>query len=326
MKAIVITAPGGPEVLAVRDLPDPVPADGEILIRVRAFGLNHADAYMRSGAWGKVAQVPGIECAGTVAADPAGRLAVGTPVVAILGGMGRTRNGSYAELVTVPAPNVVPVRTSLDWTSLVAIPEVYATAWSALFGNLDLRPGQTVLVRGATSALGQAAVNVAAGAGVTVLASTRRADRAGLLRGIGAATVLTDGGRLADEVADRGLAVDGVLDVVGNTVLRDSLRVVRPRGRVCQVGFLGGLAPVDGFDPLADLPSGVQLSFYGSAFVLGTADFPLAAVPLQEMIATAEAGAYQAKPSRVFGFGELPEAHRVMEAGTAGGKMVATVD
>ena len=270
MRAIVITAPGGPEVLAVRDLPDPVPADGEILIRVRAFGLNHADAYMRSGAWGKVAQVPGIECAGTVAADPAGRLAVGTPVVAILGGMGRTRNGSYAELVTVPAPNVVPVRTSLDWTSLVAIPEVYATAWSALFGNLDLRPGQTVLVRGATSALGQAAVNVAAGAGVTVLASTRRADRAGLLRGIGAATVLTDGGRLADEVADRGLAVDGVLDVVGNTVLRDSLRVVRPRGRVCQVGFLGGLAPVDGFDPLADLPSGVQLSFYGSAFVLGT--------------------------------------------------------
>jgi len=326
VKAIVITAPGGPEVLAVRDLPDPVPADGEILIRVRAFGLNHADAYMRSGAWGKVAQVPGIECAGTVAADPAGRLAVGTPVVAILGGMGRTRNGSYAELVTVPAPNVVPVRTSLDWTSLVAIPEVYATAWSALFGNLDLRPGQTVLVRGATSALGQAAVNVAAGAGVTVLASTRRADRAGLLRGIGAATVLTDGGRLADEVADRGLAVDGVLDVVGNTVLRDSLRVVRPRGRVCQVGFLGGLAPVDGFDPLADLPSGVQLSFYGSAFVLGTADFPLAAVPLQEMIAKAEAGAYQAKPSRVFGFGELPEAHRIMEAGTAGGKMAAAVD
>jgi NADPH:quinone reductase-like Zn-dependent oxidoreductase len=261
-----------------------------------------------------------------VAADPGGRLAVGTPVVAILGGMGRTRNGSYAELVTVPAPNVVPVRTSLDWTSLVAIPEVYATAWSALFGNLDLRPGQTVLVRGATSALGQAAVNIAAGAGLTVLASSRRADRAGLLEKLGAATVLTDGGRLADEVADRGLAVDGVLDVVGNAVLRDSLRVVRPRGRVCQVGFLGGLAAVDGFDPIADLPSGVQLSFFGSAFVLGTADFPLSAVPLQDMVARAEAGRYQAGPSRVFGFGELPEAHRIMEAGTAGGKMVAAVD
>ena len=109
MKAIVITAYGGPEVLALTELPDPVPAAGEVLIRVRAFGLNHAETYMRSGAWGEVAQVPGIECAGTVEADPGGRLAAGTPVVAILGGMGRTRNGSYAELVTVPASNVVPV-------------------------------------------------------------------------------------------------------------------------------------------------------------------------------------------------------------------------
>src|SRR5690348_18396593 len=111
MKAIVITAYGGPEVLAVTKLPSPVPAAGEVLVRVRAFGLNHAEAYMRSGAWGRVAQVPGIECAGTVEADPSGLLAPGAPVVAILGGMGRTRNGSYAELVTVTATNVVPVTT-----------------------------------------------------------------------------------------------------------------------------------------------------------------------------------------------------------------------
>src|SRR5215471_5842797 len=138
MKAIVITVPGGPEVLAITELPDPAAAAGEVLIRVRAFGLNHAEAYMRAGAWGEVAQVPGIECAGTVEADPSGRLAAGTPVVAILGGMGRTRNGSYAELVTVPASNVVPVRTRLSWTDLVALPEVYATAWAGLRQNLDL--------------------------------------------------------------------------------------------------------------------------------------------------------------------------------------------
>src|SRR6266702_745726 len=118
MKAIHITVYGGPEVLSVTELPDPVPAAGEVLIRVRAFGLNHAETYMRSGAWGDVAQVPGIECAGTVEADPSGqlatgtRLAPGTPVNAILGGVGRTRNGSYDELVTVPASNVVPVSTS----------------------------------------------------------------------------------------------------------------------------------------------------------------------------------------------------------------------
>src|SRR2546430_13230051 len=103
MKAIVITASGGPEVLSVTELPDPVPADGEVLIRVRAFGLNHAETYMRSGAWGEVTSVTGIECAGTVAADPSGRLAPGTSVVAMLAGMGRTRNGRYAQFVTLPA-------------------------------------------------------------------------------------------------------------------------------------------------------------------------------------------------------------------------------
>ena len=112
--------------LTVTELPDRVPAEGEILIRVLAFGLNHAESYMRSGAWGQVAQVTGIECAGIVQADPSGRLPAGTAVVAMLGGMGRTRNGSYAELVTVPASNVVPVRTSLSWTDLAALPEVYA--------------------------------------------------------------------------------------------------------------------------------------------------------------------------------------------------------
>jgi len=326
MKAIVITAYGPPEVLAVTELPDPVPASGEVLIRVRAFGLNHAEAYMRSGAWGEVAQVPGIECAGTVQADPGGRLAAGTAVVAILGGMGRTRNGSYAELVTVPAGNVVPVRTSLPWTDLVALPEVYATAWAGLHQNLGLRPGQTVLVRGGTSALGQAAVNVAAEEGMTVVATTRNPGRADLLRDIGAAQVLIDDGQLAAQVGNLGADVDGVFDLVGNSVLRDSLQIVRTRGRVCQLGFLGGLEPVAGFDPIADLPTGVQFSFYGSAFVLGTPGFPLADIPLQEMITKAEAGRYQAKPARVFGFDEIVQAHRAMEDGLAAGKLTVAVN
>jgi NADPH:quinone reductase len=325
MKAIVITRPGGPEVLDVADLPDPVPAAGEVLIRVRAFGLNHAEAYMRSGAWGEVARVPGIECAGTVEADPSGRLAAGAVVVAILGGMGRTRNGSYAELVTVPASNVVPVRTSLSWTDLVALPEVYATAWAGLHQNLALQPGQTVLVRGATSSLGQAAVNVAAELGATVIATTRNPDRAELLRGIGAAEVLIEDGQLAGQVRERGVQVGCVFDLVGNSVLHDSLRIVRTGGRVCQLGFLGGLDPVTGFNPITDLPTGVQLSFYGSAFVLGTADFPLTDVPLAEMIGKAEAGRYQAKPARVFGFDQIVEAHRAMEEGQAAGKMVVAV-
>ena len=326
MKAIVITAYGGPEMLSVAELPDPVPAAGEVLIRVRAFGLNHAETYMRSGAWGTVAQVPGIECAGTVQVDPNGRLAAGAPVIAILGGMGRTRNGSYAELVTVPASNVVPVSTALPWTDLVALPEVYATAWAGLHQNLGLQPGQTVLVRGATSALGQAAVNIAAEDGVTVIATTRSTGRADLLRGIGAASVLIDDGALADQVVRLNLQVDGVFDLVGNSALRDSLRIARPGGRVCQLGFLGGLEPVAEFNPIADVPTGVQFSFYGSAFVLGTESFPLADIPLQEMITKAESGQYRAKPVKVFGFEEIVAAHRAMEQGLTAGKIVVAVN
>jgi NADPH2:quinone reductase len=325
MRAIVMPTRGGPEVLTITELPDPVPADGEVLIRIRAFGLNHAETYMRSGLWEFPPPVTGIECAGVVELDPSGRLDVGTGVVAIMGGMGRTRNGSYAELVTVPAGNVVPVSTALSWTDLVAVPESYASAWAGLHQNLDLRAGQTVVVRGATSSLGQAAVNIAVDAGATVIASTRNPAREALLRDLGAATVLIDDGGLARQVADRRIEVDGVLDLVGNGVLRDSLQVVRPHGRVCQIGFLGGLGPVEQFNPIADMPSGLQLSFFGS-FYLGEDGYPLADIPLTEMVAKAEAGTYRARPVRVFGFEEIVEAHRVMESGEAGGKMVVAVD
>jgi NADPH:quinone reductase len=326
MKAIIISAPGGPEVLNITELPDPAPAGDEVLIRVKAFGLNHAETYMRNGSWGQVARVPGIECAGIIEADPSRRLAPGSPVVAILGGMGRTRDGSYAELVTVPATNVAPVNTTLSWTDLVALPEVYATAWAGLHQNLALEPGQTVLIRGATSSLGQAAVNIAAGHGALVIATTRTRAREALLTDIGAAQVLVDDGQLAQQVHALDIDVDCLFDLVGNSVLRDSLQTVRTRGRVCQLGFLGGLDPVTDFNPLADLPTGVQLSFYGSAFVLGAKEFPLADIPLADMIARAEAGTYQAKPARVFRFDEIVEAHRVMEAGQAGGKMVVAVN
>jgi NADPH:quinone reductase len=324
MRAIVITEHGGPEVLAERELPDPVPAEGEVLIRIRAFGLNHAELYMRSGAWGDLARVTGIECAGVVEADPSGRLQPGTPVVALMGGMGRTRNGSYAELVTVPATNVVAVETRLPWTDLVAVPEVYATAWSALHGNLALRAGETLLVRGATSALGQAAVNIAADEGVDVVATTRNPAREPLLRELGAGIVLVDDGRLADQVRERGIVVDALLALVGNSVLRDSVLAVRARGRVCQAGFLGGQEPVDGFNPIADLPTGVQLSFFGS-FTLGSEDFPVHEIPLAQLIAKAEAGTYRAKPARIFGFGEVADAHALMERNEALGKLVVEV-
>jgi NADPH:quinone reductase-like Zn-dependent oxidoreductase len=324
MQAIVVAMPGGPEELKIAEIPDPVAGEGEVLIRIEAFGLNHAETYFRSGKWPGAPKVLGIECAGVVEIDRTGRMAPGTAVVAFMGGMGRTRNGSYAELVTVPATNVVPVTTSLPWTQLVAVPEVYATAWCGLYANLGVQEGETVLVRGATSAVGQAAVNLAADGGATVIATTRNASREAFLRDLGASQVLIDDGRLAAQVIDLGMHVDALLDLVGNSVLRDSLQTVRPRGRVCQVGFLGGLEPVDGFDPIADLPTGVQLSFFGS-FMLGTDAFPVDDIPMAQIIAKAESGVFNAKPTRVFRFEEVAEAHRLIEAHKAEGKMVVSV-
>jgi NADPH:quinone reductase-like Zn-dependent oxidoreductase len=115
--------------------------------------------------------------------------------------------------------------------------------------------------------------------------------------------------------------VDAVLDLVGNSVLRDSLKAVRTRGRVCQAGFLGGLGPIEDFLPVFDLPSGVQFSFFGS-FEIGTEAYPLSLVPFQQIVDKVQAGVYQAAPARVFAFEEIADAHRVMEASQAAGKLV----
>ena len=325
MRAIVITQPGGPEVLQIRELPDPVPAAGEVLIQVKAFGVNHAETHMRKGEWPEAAQVSGIEAAGVIVHDPAGKLAAGTRVVTIMGGLGRTRNGSYAEYVVASSGNVAPVDTTLSWTDLAAIPESYATAWSVLHGNLQPAPGQSLVVRGATSALGQAALNIAAGRGAIVIATTRREDRAGMLRSLGAAEVVIDNREIAATVGQLVPGgADRVLDLVGNSVLRDSLKAVRAKGRVCQAGFLGGLGPVQDFLPMADLPSGVQFSFFGS-FDVGTDAFPLSAIPLQSIVSKVEAGDYTARPAQVFAFEKIAEAHRLMDSGLAGGKLVVEV-
>ena len=325
MRAIVITEPGGPGVLQIRELPEPVPSNGEVLIRVKAFGVNHAETHMRKGEWPEATPVSGIEAAGTVVSDPSGGLAEGTKVVTLMGGLGRTRNGSYADYTVAPASNVARIDTALEWSDLAAIPESYATAWSALHGNLELEAGHVLLVRGATSALGQAAVNVASELGARVIATTRREDRAALLRALGADEVVIETGQIAGKVRELVPGgADRVLDLVGNSVLRDSLQAVRVKGRVCQAGFLGGLGPVDQFLPIVDLPSGVQLSFFGS-FELGTDAYPLSAIPLPEIVSKVEAGTYTAKPARVFAFEEIAEAHRIMESGAAGGKLVVKV-
>jgi NADPH:quinone reductase-like Zn-dependent oxidoreductase len=327
MKAVVFDTFGPPENLIFRTLPIPEPGDGDIRIRVRAFGLNSAEAHMRAGEWGEVAPVTGIECVGEVDLDPSGTLPTGQCVAAVCGGMGRSRNGSYAEYVVAPRSNIFVLDPVLPWADLAALPESYSTAWIALFDNLRLEHGHTLLIRGATSALGQAAINLAVATGATVLATTRDQRKAPLLEALGVSQILIDDGNLSANVRGRYPAgIDGVLEIVGVTTLRDSLRMPRRGGSVCFVGFLGGMGAIDAFNPIVDLPSGVNLNFFASAFVLGTEAYPLANIPLPEIVAHAAAGTYQAKPVRVFPFEDIQAAHRRLESGDAGGKLVVLLE
>jgi len=326
MRAIIIKQHGGPEQLALAERPDPKPQPGQVVIEVKAFGLNRAETYMRSGAWGDTAEVTGIECVGVVKSDPDGRLMPGQRVAALMGGMGRLIDGSYAELTRVASTNVVPIASNLPWEELAAIPESYATAWAGIAGNLEVAAGQTVLIRGATSALGQAAVNIATENGAHVIATTRNPKRTAMLEALGAREVLTEAPELSKRV--RGLhprGIDAVLEIIGNSTVLDSLAMTRRGGRVCVVGLLDHVEAIEKFNPMFQMP---HVGVHFSAFVswsLGSPEYPVTDIPFQAIVDRVTDGRYKAKPARVLRLEDIAEAHRLMEAGEAGGKLVVRV-
>jgi NADPH:quinone reductase len=323
MRAIVIKQYGGPEVLAIEERPDPKPEDGHVIIEVMAFGLNHAEIYFRKGLWGDVAEITGIECVGVVKSDVGGDFVPGQKVMALVGGMGQSISGSYAELVRVPSTNVVAIESELSWEELAAIPESYATAWSSLVGVLALAADQIVLIRGATSALGQAAINIAAHLRARVIAISRSPSRAGTLEALGAREVLLESPELSKRLRERyPEGIDAVLDIVGNTTILDSLATLRRGGHACLVGFLGDGGPLT-LEPVFQIRSGIHLSVFASALVTGTSAFPLSEIPFQAIVDRVASGhQYKAKPAQVFRFEQIQAAHRLMEAGEAGGKLV----
>lgn len=324
MRAWVIQQYGGPEQLKLQELPVPQPADGEVLIKVRAFGINRAEIYFRKGLWGDVARVSGIECVGEVVLDPSGSLASGSKVAAFMGGLGRTRNGCYAEYVSAPRSNVVPLTTDLPWAELAALPETYATAWSCLYEVLQLKSGDVLVVRGATSALGIAAIRLARHAGATVVATTRSESKRQLLLDAGASQALLEAPDLSGKVRELFPAgVDAVLELVGNSTLLDSMRMPKRFGRVCAAGFLGGATPVP-LDLLTTFAPGPSLTFFVS-ILFGAPEYPVKNIPLQSIVDSVAKRQWPAAPARVFPFEQLPDAHRLMESNAANGKIVVQI-
>src|SRR5262249_41892449 len=204
----------------------------------------------------ETADASGIECVVIVKSCPGGEFAAGTKVAALMGGLGRTINGSYAEYTRAPLTNVAAIESDLTWADLAAIPETYATAWTCLFRNLEVAAGQSLVIRGATSSFGQAALNMAVSAGANVIATTRSRDRFAMLEALGASRAELEAPDLSKRIAEAG-KIDAVLDLVGNSTILDSLAMLRRGGRACLAGWLGGLAPIADFNPLLQMASGV---------------------------------------------------------------------
>ncbi len=186
MRAIVLEKFGGLDSFVYKVIAEPEPKAGHVVIEIKAFGINHAEMHMRRGEWAEAAPVSGIECVGLVKSCPSGEFLVGAKVAALMGGLGRTINGSYAEYTRAPVSNVALIEADLPWAKLAAIPETFATAWTCLFRNLEIQKGQLLVIRGATSSFGQAALKMSVNAGARVIATTRSAERFAMLEKLGA--------------------------------------------------------------------------------------------------------------------------------------------
>ncbi|MGJ7524963.1 zinc-binding dehydrogenase [Variovorax sp. GB1P17] len=325
MKAYVIEQAGGPEVLQLRDIPSPQPTANEVQIRVRAFGLNRAETYLRAGKMGAITapRVPGIEAVGEVVLDPAGVFRTGQRVATAMGGMQFSRNGSYAEQVTVLRDNVIALDDiPLSWEELAALPEAYLTIWGALDKTLAIQPGQTLLVRGATSSVGMAAVTYAKARGLKVIATTRAEANVARLRELGSDEVIVDQGEIASSVRQIVPAgVDLALEVVGASTLRDTIKALKPFGAVSVVGLLGGPPVLEQFHLMQDLPDAKRLNFFPSG-LLGTAALPLSNAPLRWVAEQVVAGRIPSLRSRTFDFDDVRHAHSLIESDRALGKLV----
>lgn len=325
MRAVVVTSPGGLDALRVTAVPVPEPQRGWVRIKVKAFGVNESEVTTRKGESDPdvtYPRTPGIEGVGVVdQADEDCGLRKGQQVATMMGGMGRSFDGSYAQYVIVPARQVIPFETGLPWEVVGALPEMFQTAYGSLTTGLGLQAGQTLLIRGGTSTVGLSAATIAKDIGVTVLSTTRSPNRAAELQAVGADHTIVDNGTIADQV--RQLmpgGVDAALELVGGSVLADTLRTVRRHGTVCFTGALAGQWTIPGFTPFM-IPNGVRLTAYAGE----AADLP--APVFQQQLQAIAAGRLQAPVVRIYhGLEQVRDAQADVESGATAGKHVVLLD
>ena len=327
MRAIVITMPGQPDVLEQQDRPVPEPGLGQIRVRVHASALNRADLMQRAGAYpappGAPPDIPGLEYAGAVDALGTGATLwpVGTRVMGITGG------GAHAEYLCVHEREVLAMPCNLSWEEGAAIPEVFLTAYDALFRQLDIRAGERVLVHAIGSGVGTASLQLAQLAGATVYGTSRSSAKLVKARELGLDhTIDASAGDWVAQVEERAGrdGIHAIVDLVGGEYFGANLRVLASRGRVMVVGLTAGSR--------SELDLSIVLR--KRLHIVGTV---LRARPIEEKIALArefservvplfEAGRLRPVIEHVFPFSHIRAAHELLESNVTFGKVVLTWD
>ena len=322
MKAIVLTKPIEAAEMSLAEVAMPEVKPGWVLIKVKAFGINHSEILLRrfeiSQSYIRKPIIPGIECVGEIVNPSDSRFRPGERVMAMMGGMGRSFDGSYAEYVLVPSGHVFTADSDLSWDELAAIPETYYTAYGSLTLSLQLSAADTLLIRGATSTVGLAAIQLAKAIGAKVIATTRSENRAEFLRRIGADDIVTEGPDFRRRFLDRHPAgATKVLELIGASTLPESLRLTAFHGIVCHTGLLGGVFTLSNFDPIKEIPSGVYLTGFYSNFPKQTE-----ITAMMELIR--KSGLHPVTAER-FNLDHIAEAHTLAEQRGQIGKIIVTV-
>lgn len=325
MRAILVDHPGGPEVLRLGEVPDPVLGPGEVLLRVRASAVNRADLLQRQGFYPPppgASEILGLEASGTVAAvgEGAAGWQPGDQACALLSG------GGYAELVTVPAGQLMPLPAGLDLLTAAAVPEAFLTAHDNLITRGRLRAGETVLIQGGCGGVGTAAIQVARRHGATVLTTAGAAERLERCRELGATGLINhrteDVTARVRELTD-GRGVDLILDVMGASHLGPNLDILATDGRLVVIGLQGGAR--------GEIDLGAMLHRRHS--LIATTLRSRSPQQKAEIVARAVAelwpgfadGRLRAVVERVYPLAEAAAAHRAMERGGHVGKLLLDV-
>ncbi len=317
MKAVLLEKPTQGKDVILTDTAVPAVKPGWVLVKVRAFGMNHSEQILREfeieNSYIQKPIIPGVECVGEIVDPSDTELKTGQKTVALMGGMGRSFNGSYAEYALLPAHHVFPVESDLSWSEMAAVPETYYTAWGSLFQCLRLKPEDKFLIRGATCALGYAAIQLAKALGCTVVGTTHRESRLELLKNAGCDECILDEGSLRGKVS----GITKVLELIGIRTVKDTMMSVEQGAIVCNTGVLGKVYEWNHFDPIKDIPNGVYLTGFYS-------NYPTQQV-MQEIFRFMDK--HQLKPliGAEYRFTDIREACMALDAGKINGKIVVTL-